>query len=215
MNWDDVFRVVGASLLSAASAGVVIFGLSSWLGKVWANRILERERLELQKELEAFRHKSDAALDRQKYALGKLTFVHQKQFEKEFEAYTKLWVEVVQVRTFSRLRPTLDYVDSTKEDVRKTRLEGLQEALLKCGSVVEVYRPFYHEGVYSLASELTKTAWTEGRDYQHGRDDNRYTDYYKKGDEAIAKIDGLTDRVCEEIRRRISSLEVRILDETE
>lgn len=44
MQW---FKLAGAVLFSIGSAGAIIFALSSWLGKVWANRILERERNEL------------------------------------------------------------------------------------------------------------------------------------------------------------------------
>jgi hypothetical protein len=46
------FEIAGAILFSIGSAGILLFALSSWLGKVWANRILERERnaLEVLKE---------------------------------------------------------------------------------------------------------------------------------------------------------------------
>lgn len=44
MQW---FELAGTILFSIASAGAILFGLSSWLGKVWASRILERERNEL------------------------------------------------------------------------------------------------------------------------------------------------------------------------
>lgn len=41
------FELAGTILFSIGSAGAILFALSSWLGKVWANRILERERNEL------------------------------------------------------------------------------------------------------------------------------------------------------------------------
>ena len=44
MQW---FELAGAVLFSIGSAGAILFALSSWLGKVWASRILERERNEL------------------------------------------------------------------------------------------------------------------------------------------------------------------------
>ena len=47
MTWEDTFKIVTAMLTSVGGAGVIIFGLSSWLGKVWANRILEKEKSEL------------------------------------------------------------------------------------------------------------------------------------------------------------------------
>jgi hypothetical protein len=43
----QLFEVAGAILFSITSAGALLFALSSWLGKVWANRLLERERNEL------------------------------------------------------------------------------------------------------------------------------------------------------------------------
>lgn len=44
MQW---FELSGAILFSIGTAGAILFALSSWLGKVWANRILEQERNEL------------------------------------------------------------------------------------------------------------------------------------------------------------------------
>lgn len=41
------FELAGAILFSIGSAGVIIFALSSWLGKVWATRILDREKNDL------------------------------------------------------------------------------------------------------------------------------------------------------------------------
>ena len=47
MNWDDIFKIVAASLASVGGAAVIMFGLSSWLGKVWASRILQKEKSDL------------------------------------------------------------------------------------------------------------------------------------------------------------------------
>lgn len=44
MQW---IELAGAILFSIGSAGAILFALSSWLGKVWANRLLEKERNEL------------------------------------------------------------------------------------------------------------------------------------------------------------------------
>ncbi|MHB1495516.1 hypothetical protein [Acidithiobacillus sp.] len=43
----QLFELAGTILFSIGSAGAILFALSSWLGKVWANRILEHERNEL------------------------------------------------------------------------------------------------------------------------------------------------------------------------
>lgn len=48
----EIFSIAGAALLSIGGAGALLLALSSWLGKVWASRILEREKAELTRTIE-------------------------------------------------------------------------------------------------------------------------------------------------------------------
>lgn len=51
MTLSDIFELSAAVLASVGGAGFIIFGLSSWLGKVWVNRLMDSERHENQKRL--------------------------------------------------------------------------------------------------------------------------------------------------------------------
>lgn len=62
MSWDEIFKFVGASIFSVLPAGAVIAGLSTWLGKVWAERILARETNELKRQLSESQHKLEISL---------------------------------------------------------------------------------------------------------------------------------------------------------
>lgn len=62
MSWDDVFKFVGASIFSVLPAGAVIIALATWLGKVWAERILARETNELKRQLSEAQNKLDISL---------------------------------------------------------------------------------------------------------------------------------------------------------
>ena len=55
MDWIEVFKLVGAIIGSIGGAGFVILALSNWLGKVWANRLMQSEKAEHDKELESLR----------------------------------------------------------------------------------------------------------------------------------------------------------------
>ena len=55
MTWEEVFRISVAILTSLGGGTVIVFGFSSWLGKVWATRILTRE----QHKLENLRHEHE------------------------------------------------------------------------------------------------------------------------------------------------------------
>lgn len=52
MTWDDVFKIIFSILASIGAGGAIVLALSSWLGKLWAQRILENERHKLSSELE-------------------------------------------------------------------------------------------------------------------------------------------------------------------
>lgn len=55
MSVTAIFEVAGAVLVSVGGATVILFALSTWLGKVWANRIMQVDRAKYEKELEHLR----------------------------------------------------------------------------------------------------------------------------------------------------------------
>ena len=59
MEWEVVFQFITATLISIGAGGAIVFALSSWLGKVWANRILESERHKFEEELEKTKRELD------------------------------------------------------------------------------------------------------------------------------------------------------------
>ena len=59
MDWNAVFQVVTASVASIGVGGALVFAMSSWLGKVWAGRILEKEKSVLGAELEKTKRELD------------------------------------------------------------------------------------------------------------------------------------------------------------
>lgn len=80
LTWNDVFKLAGSVIVSVGGAGFIIFCLSSWLGKVWASRILEKEKNEYRKELECYKNELD-----------KLKTVALRYSGKQFELYNEFW----------------------------------------------------------------------------------------------------------------------------
>lgn len=59
MDWEAVLKLITAALASVGAGGAIVFGLSSWIGKVWANRILANEKHKLGTELEKTKRELD------------------------------------------------------------------------------------------------------------------------------------------------------------
>jgi hypothetical protein len=88
MNAEDIFKVAGAIVLSIGGAGVVLFALSGFLAKVWANRILEGDRARYSAEMEHLKAKleSQGFEHRTRFSL-----FHQKRSDAIADLYGKLW----------------------------------------------------------------------------------------------------------------------------
>lgn len=88
MNYDDIFNIATAILASVGGSAVIIMALSSWLGKVWANRILEKDKLKYTTELEKIRATLQNENEKQK-------LVFSMYFEGQFKIYNNLWLALV------------------------------------------------------------------------------------------------------------------------
>jgi len=83
MTWTDAFKTVIAVTISVLGGGGLVFALSSWLGKVWAARILEEERALHIRELEGY--KSD---------LDRLKKEHEVKFSRLHEERAKIVAKI-------------------------------------------------------------------------------------------------------------------------
>jgi len=64
MQLTDLAKIVVSVLVSLGGGGAIVLGLSSWLGKVWAERLMEKEKAHYQKELEDFKAQLNRDSDR-------------------------------------------------------------------------------------------------------------------------------------------------------
>ncbi|MCX6858756.1 MAG: hypothetical protein NTX70_00810 [Verrucomicrobia bacterium] len=107
MTLTDAYEIAGAVLVSLGGAAAILFAFSSWLGKVWAERILSKEKAKYAEDLEAFKKQLVLETESHKVRLKKSELI----FAREFDAASAL---VALVRDISpRYRyPTMDWHDA-------------------------------------------------------------------------------------------------------
>jgi len=110
VNWDDIFGVSGAILGSLGGGALIIFGFSSWLGKVWAGRLMAQEKNEHTRALEALRSQLTQDTESYKIKLKKSEFI----FQREFEA-TSEFVSLLRGILPSLSRPDMDWHEACEE----------------------------------------------------------------------------------------------------
>jgi hypothetical protein len=55
----DILQIALTFIASLGGGGLIVFGLSNWLGKVWADRLMQSERAKHDRELADYRAKLD------------------------------------------------------------------------------------------------------------------------------------------------------------
>lgn len=141
MAWQDW-------VLGGLTGSGVILVLSSWLGKVWANRILEKDRIHFQTKMETL-------LEDLRTQDRKELFVHQLQFEKEFDVYIRLWKAVLKLKeaatAFKIIKMSLP-----KEAVHI--VQTFMDAYINVNEIIYNYRPFYSPNVFDKSEQILNHA---------------------------------------------------------
>lgn len=90
MLWEDILKIVAAAIASVGGAGAIIWALSSFFGKMWANKILEKQKAEYQKDIEEYKNALSCELESVKATNEKLTYISKVQYDIEITAIKSL-----------------------------------------------------------------------------------------------------------------------------
>lgn len=107
MSLKDIFEIAQAIIFSLGGGSLIVFSLSSWLGKVWAVRILAEEKAKQVKDLEEFKKELQDSTEKHKIRLKKSEFIFAKQFEA-----TSAMVAMYRDISPKFMHPDMDYYDA-------------------------------------------------------------------------------------------------------
>jgi hypothetical protein len=94
----DVLEIAAAVITGLGGGGAIVFGLSGYLGKVWADRALEKQKQEYSQLNIAFTHQLDLATRRVQIELDAIGHLHKLRTESEFDKLRELWRCVASLR---------------------------------------------------------------------------------------------------------------------
>jgi hypothetical protein len=91
MNWTFAFQLVTAIVVSLGGGGGIVLGLSNYLGKLWADRAIEKEKHKYAEILQTAKSELDKAANRYQVELDSLSLVHKLRMTEEFSHLGQLW----------------------------------------------------------------------------------------------------------------------------
>jgi hypothetical protein len=98
MTLKDILETASAVILSLGGGGGIVLGLSSYIGKRWADKALERQKHEYSQLNIAFQSQLDMASRRLQVELDALGLVHKLRTQEEFTRLAELWKRIADLR---------------------------------------------------------------------------------------------------------------------
>ena len=222
MDWGTV---VVSTLGGAGGAIATVYGLSKWLGKVWAEKLLENLKQENRKELAEIRAHSQeeivklqSALDRaskiSQASVEKATNVTRTQFETEFNAYKQVFEALSDVGAkmdaIGRRTRQVDYNAPESSGYLGRSLAALMDAHNLAMSMARNFSPFYPSEVYDAIQKcLLISGQTVFDSWDMLKKQNVFTEEWWKAEETgLDSFENAYMDVSRIIRQRLASLSV-------
>lgn len=133
MTWDDAFKIASSILVSIGGGAAILFGLSSWLGKIWAERILNSDRDRYSRQLEMLKSDLSSDVEKLKSQLALKLEISKRFSEKQFHLYNDLWSSLCDLRiSGDNLWEHATKLNAKKfaEQLKKTEDQILRSSLL-------------------------------------------------------------------------------------
>src|ERR1700684_3141197 len=105
MGLKEVAEIAGIILTSLGGGTWIVFGLSSQLGKLWADRALAQQKQEYAQQNMALQSQFDLAIQRVQVGLQTLGHLQKLSTESAFNKTGELWKALVRLETAFRVLP--------------------------------------------------------------------------------------------------------------
>jgi hypothetical protein len=166
MNIKEVWEVAAAVIASLGGGGAIVFALSGYLGKVWADRGLAKQKQEYAQLNIAFNHQLELATRRLQIELDAQGLMQKLRIEAEFEKTKELWRRIVVLRDAFRSIPKsgLALVNPDKEKQHQYHLQSSAQFVEKFHDAYDFWSKealSVPESISELCSELLKVAQEE------------------------------------------------------
>ena len=135
----DIWNTALAIVTSLGGGALIVFAFSSWLGKVWANRILEQDRTKYQAAIEGLKSEITKKIHEHNVAVSRID-------AQQAEAIQRLYVAFVQwFEACLDIRAPKDIIDKHPEKARTVYanwgrvLHAKAEAIEKLSVLAAIY----------------------------------------------------------------------------
>lgn len=155
ISTSEVWNIAGAVITAVGGGGVLVMALSSWLGKVWADRILESDKAKYQKEFAELKSELDKQLHAHNVAAARIDSQRVDAIRDLYGALVAWHEAAIQVAAPNQLnsRPQTEAIEQYSQ--WSTVLRSKAEQLEKVAMLTAIY---FSEDTYQVIAKCGLSA---------------------------------------------------------
>lgn len=149
----EVLQIVATIIAAFGGAGFIIIGLSSYLGKLWANIALESEKAKYSRELEELKAKLNKEINELNKSCEKALYISKVQYDNEYKIYQEIWTKLndASISALNLYSAGIEDVPVDKEQEQKYKEDkyfNFAKLYNEYINIIEKYAPFYRKDFY-------------------------------------------------------------------
>lgn len=158
MSFNEVLQIAGAIIVSIGGASGIIISLSSWLGKIWANKLMKDTEFKYQKDIEEYKSTLAEQLEKLKTKEEKSIYMGKVQYDIEIKHYQDLSEKAFEMFVKNNSLFTLaEYILVDEEKQKLIRLKNQDEAIYTINEFINYYGrsiPFIDSNISEMYDKL-------------------------------------------------------------
>ena len=222
----EAFELAAAIIAGLGGGGAIVWALSSLIGKVWANKILEKEKAEYAKDIEYYKSELNKEVQRINAIQDKALYISKAQYDNEYHIYQEIWEKMNECILITKmLYPTFENRPVDKDECEKYQEEKLKRYRMVFKDyllIIDRFAPFYKKEFYDYFISVRDKCNEIGNifntyefevkyslTYAMARDSRMTVEEYKKVYTTLpSEIDDIKNKLQEEIREYLLSLQL-------
>ena len=96
MDFQSAINLFGAVVVSLGGSSALVFGLSSFIGKIWANKLMEKDKSKYTQEIEKLKNELQTNITKMEHFHQISEQTYQALFNAKIDTYNKLLYEKIE-----------------------------------------------------------------------------------------------------------------------
>ncbi len=163
----NIINTIAIIIVSIGGTGIIILGISKYIGGILAKSIEEKYKNKLDKDLEEYKGKINERLNKLDKIEEKALYISKFNYDNEYKIYMEIWPKLNDcISKTMRLYPIgIENVPIDEEELKKykeNKYEEFRNSFNEFVLCVDKYAPFYQEEYYNYFNLIKDECFSIG-----------------------------------------------------